>query len=176
MVRFVYSLAPEVIPLFHTGTVVGRPRAILLSHTPPFFDHFTNNYKHSHASFVDTRSSEGTPPIITPELRHFRGSHRDLFRCVTTPNLETFHVKWKSSTAKSLLNVLDLFTRSGCSGLSKLALSNISITTHISALAVLQFQFSDWEKRAAEEDIFRSMFRPMMVEDEFRALRVVPNL
>ncbi|KAK0222403.1 hypothetical protein IW262DRAFT_978676 [Armillaria fumosa] len=135
---------------------------------------------------VDTRSPEMNPPIILPQLRHFRGSHRDLFQCVTAPNLETFHlvpVRRQPSTAKSLLNVLDLFVRSSCSGLSTLALSNILITTHIidilpliPALAVLKFQFTDWENRVAEEDIFRSMFRQMTEKDEVGALKVVPNL
>ncbi|PBK61697.1 hypothetical protein ARMSODRAFT_1089526 [Armillaria solidipes] len=135
---------------------------------------------------VDTRSPETNPPIIMPQLRHFRGSHRDLFQRVTAPNLETFHldpVRRQSSITKSLLNVLDLFIRSRCSGLSKLALSNIVITTHIldilpliPALAVLQFHFYDWEGRSAEEDIFRSMFRQMTDEDEVGELKVVPNL
>ncbi|KAK0436149.1 hypothetical protein EV421DRAFT_2022235 [Armillaria borealis] len=135
---------------------------------------------------VDTRLTEANPPIIMPQLRHFRGSHRDLFQCVTAPNLETFRldpVRRQSSTTKSLLNVLDLFNRSRCSGLTKLALSNIVITTHIldilpliPALAVLRFQFSDWEGRSAEEYIFRRMFQQMTDEDGVGELKVVPNL
>ncbi|SJL15583.1 uncharacterized protein ARMOST_19084 [Armillaria ostoyae] len=132
---------------------------------------------------VDTRSPETNPPIIMPQLRNFRGSHRNLFQCVIAPNLETFRldpIRRQSSTTKSLLNVLDLFIRSRCSGLTKLALSNIVITTHIldilpliPVVAVLRFQFSDW---SAEEYIFHSMFRQMTDQDGVGELKVVPNL
>ncbi|KAK0244915.1 hypothetical protein EDD85DRAFT_946239 [Armillaria nabsnona] len=182
-----FELAPKLRSVkMHTDSGLRRRRTIPLSHTPLFFDHFTNNYKDSQASLWTLDRLKPIPPIIMPQLRHFRASHRDLFQCLTAPNLETFHlnpVRRQSSTTKSLLGVLDLFIRSRCSDLSKLALSNIVITMHIldilpliPALAVLRFQFSNWEGRSAEENIFRSMFRQMTDEDDIGELKVVPNL
>ncbi|KAK0436142.1 hypothetical protein EV421DRAFT_1981875 [Armillaria borealis] len=124
------------------------------------------------------------PPIILPRLKHFRGSHEDLIESVTTPNLETFHLDNSHFVlANSLLNVRDLFIRSGCLGISKLTLSNNMITSHIldimslvPALAVLRFQFYYWGNRHAEGDIFRSMFQQMTDIDEVGTPKVVPNL
>ncbi|KAK0244912.1 hypothetical protein EDD85DRAFT_980003 [Armillaria nabsnona] len=126
------------------------------------------------------------PQIVLPQLKHFRGSHRDLIQSVTTPNLESFHMNNSHSVlaqADSLLNVHDLFIRSRCWGLSKLIISNIMITSHlldimtlVPALAALQFQFSYWGGGNVEEDIFRNMFQQMTDIDEVGGPKVVPNL
>ncbi|PBK61710.1 hypothetical protein ARMSODRAFT_981282 [Armillaria solidipes] len=126
----------------------------------------------------------GNPSIILPWLRHFQGSHRDLIQSVTTPNLESFHLDDSHFVlADSLLDVRELFIRSRCSGLSKLTLSDIAMTSHIldilplvPALAVLQFQFCDWRDRDAQEDIFRSMLQQMTDHNDVGTLKVVPNL
>lgn len=195
-----FELAPKLRSVkMHSGfRVVGNPSLISYEdyrRSPPSdpLESYSTILRPFHQQLqkfttltVDTRSPEANSQIIMPQLRHFRVSHRDLFQCVTAPNLETFHldpVMRQSSATKSLLGVFDLFIRSRCSGLSKLALSNIVITTHIldilpliPALAVLRFQFSNWEGRSAEEDIFRSMFRQMTDEDDVGELKAVPNL
>ncbi len=130
------------------------------------------------------RSRAENPPIILPQLKHFRGSHADLIQSVTTPNLETFHLDNSHFVlANSLLNVRDLFIRSRCLGVSKLTVSNIMITSHlldilplVPALAVLRFQFLYWGDRNAEDDIFRNLFQQMAAVDEVGTPKVVPNL
>ncbi|KAK0244921.1 hypothetical protein EDD85DRAFT_216152 [Armillaria nabsnona] len=126
------------------------------------------------------------PPIILPQLKHFRGSNRDLIQSVTTPNLESFHLDMffpmKSFPDTVLLNVRDLLIRSQCRSLSKLTLSN-AVTSHVldilpllPALTVLQFRISGWRYKDLEEDIFRRMFQQMTDVDEVGMLKVVPNL
>ncbi|KAK0185362.1 hypothetical protein F5146DRAFT_1227810 [Armillaria mellea] len=142
-----------------------------------------------HAYQGSLPSHAQSPPIILPQLRHFQGSHTDLIQSVTIPNLESFHLdvfglRAFSDNLNALLNVRDLFIRSGCQSLSKLTLSN-AVTIHIldiiplvPALAILQFQFSRWQDghRDAEGDIFRSLFQQMKDIDKLGMLSVVPNL
>ncbi len=136
---------------------------------------------HAYPSWI---SDAENPSIILPQLRHFQWSHRDLIQSVTTPNLESFHLDNSHFVlADSLLNIRELFIRSRCSGLSKLTLSDVMMTSHIldilplvPVLAVLQFQFSDWRDRDAQEDILRSMFQQMTGNNDVGTLKVVPNL
>ncbi|KAK0492400.1 hypothetical protein EDD18DRAFT_1413842 [Armillaria luteobubalina] len=136
----------------------------------------------------DCGSEVQNPPIFLPQLRHFHGSHKDLIKCMMTPNLESFHLDIfyprDFADLNAPLNVRDFFIRTGYRGLSKLTLSN-TVTSHILdihplvlALAVLQFRFAVWPEgyRDVEEDVFRSLFQKMTDVDEVGMSRVVANL
>ncbi|KAK0185363.1 hypothetical protein F5146DRAFT_1069969 [Armillaria mellea] len=130
------------------------------------------------------RSHGEKPPIILPQLKHFRGSHRDLIRNLTMPNLETFHldVLMRPFSDNVLLDVHDLFIRSGCQGLSELTLTN-AVTSHVldilpllPALIVLDFRIHRWRDKDVEEDVFRRMFKQMTDIEELGMPKLVPNL
>ncbi|KAK0472579.1 hypothetical protein IW261DRAFT_1661183 [Armillaria novae-zelandiae] len=185
------------------GVVLGPGNPSLISYedyrrSPPrdsLHEHFTilqschnlQTFTKLHAYHDSLGPQVQNPPVILPQLRQFQGSHEDLIQCMTTPNLESFHLdvfrlQSFSNNRNILLNVRDLFIRSGCRCLSKLTLSNCA-TSHIlnilplvPALAVFQFEFTIWKDRDIDESIFRSLFQQMTNVDEVGMLKVAPKL
>ncbi|KAK0492399.1 hypothetical protein EDD18DRAFT_1334393 [Armillaria luteobubalina] len=170
-------------PQLRTAKIHDGPGVVLGPDNPSLISY--EDYR-LHVSISQSSGRAENSPIILPQLKNFRGSHRELIQNVTTPNLETFHLDMffpmRSFYDDELVHVRDLFVRSECWALSELVLTN-AIRSHIldilpllPILNVLQFHMSNWRDQAVEEDIFRRMFQQMTNVNDVGTSYIVPNL